>query len=186
MYLFLFCFKNNLKQIPRVIYVSSMIASIQAAAVADAALDPVTQNFGLNYAFLFLGYKNKLYLWEVVVLARKGALSLIGVAYATVPRTQSMLGLLVLMVSLVLQAHFRPFTDLLMNQYELASLAISSLTFFLGVFTLDDDRLEYTVLAIGLNILYAFVTLRVGIEVRSNNERAQLIQKVCFLMGPSY
>ena len=36
-----------------------------------------------------------MYLWEIVVLFRKGTLSLLGIAFRHIPRTQVLLGLLV-------------------------------------------------------------------------------------------
>ena len=62
--------------------------SIIEAQKARGQLSDKTQAFSTSYAFLFLGYKSELYLWEIVVLARKGVLSLIGVAFSTDPRTQ--------------------------------------------------------------------------------------------------
>jgi hypothetical protein len=41
-------------------------------------LDPETLEFHRNYAFLFLGYHQDSYAWEVLVIVRKAVLSLIG------------------------------------------------------------------------------------------------------------
>ena len=62
--------------------------TIVEAQKARHQLSFKTQAFSTSYAFLFLGYKSELYLWEIVVLARKGCLSLIGVAFSRDPRTQ--------------------------------------------------------------------------------------------------
>ena len=66
-----------------------------AQAQRELSKSPKTVIFMKNYAFLFLGYQEETYLWEIVVIARKGLLSIIGVALATDPRGQVMLGLLV-------------------------------------------------------------------------------------------
>ena len=36
------------------------------AAFAATQYDKVTEIFNMNYAFLFLGYRNETYLWELV------------------------------------------------------------------------------------------------------------------------
>ena len=62
--------------------------SLLIAQKARDELSDTTRAFSTSYAFLFLGYKSEFYLWEIVVLARKACLSLIGVAFSTDPRTQ--------------------------------------------------------------------------------------------------
>ena len=84
-------------------------------------------------------YKQDMYLWEIMVMTRKGLLSIIGVGLSTDPRSQVMLGLLLIFVCTILHAKFQPFTSELMNVYEFISLTVSALTFFVGVFTMNDS-----------------------------------------------
>ena len=60
----------------------------QRVVQARDKLDRKTLSFESNYAFLFLGYKQELYLWDIVVLTRKAVLSLIGVSLGHDPRSQ--------------------------------------------------------------------------------------------------
>ena len=161
-------------------------SSIRAACVARSQLDATTQAFQNSYAFLFLGYKPELYLWEIAVLARKGSLSLIGVAFSTDPRTQVMLGMLVIFVSAVAHAQFMPFDHPLMNMYEFISLSASAATFFIGVFTMDNaDQSEYSniktiasLLAFFINIMYVVAAVPIGFKVRRLANESKEIHKV--------
>lgn len=61
---------------------------LNIAAEARANIDPATQIFESSYAFLFLGYRQSTYIWEIVVMTRKAVLAILGVALAHEPRTQ--------------------------------------------------------------------------------------------------
>ena len=157
-------------------------ASIRAAAEAHGALSGLSRSFETSYAFLFLGYKPEHYLWELVVLARKGGLSIIAVAFSSDPDVQVMLGLLLIFFSTVAHARFQPFDDDLMNNYEFMSLFVSSMTFFLGVFTMSGsdspDSLGHAVvsgLAFAINMGYVLVAIPVGFKVR---KKAKYLKKV--------
>ena len=165
-------------------------ASIQRAYLAHSELDQKTKAFEQSYAFLFLGYKPELYLWEIAVLARKGALSVIGVAFSTNPRTQVMLGMFLIFASTVAHARFMPFNSSLMNNYEFISLAASSLTFFIGVFTMDTNNGEdidaedspaqklASALAFFTNMVYVFVAIPIGYKVKMMSKNSKEIHKV--------
>ena len=161
-------------------------SSIQTASVAHAQLDAPTQAFQHSYAFLFLGYKPDLYLWEIAVLARKGSLSLIGVAFSTNPRIQVMLGMLVIFISAVAHARFMPFDDNLMNTYEFISLSASAMTFFIGVFTMDGvDEPEDSVakdiasiLAFSINMIYVMTALPIFLKVRRLDKETVEVHQV--------
>ena len=64
------------------------VDSLNAAAKARASMNEDMKSFESNYGFIFLGYKSDNYLWEIVVMARKGALSVCGVALGHEPRSQ--------------------------------------------------------------------------------------------------
>ena len=163
------------------------LESIRAASAARTHLDAPTQAFKNSYAFLFLGYRPELYLWEIAVLARKGGLSLIGVAFSTDPRMQVMLGLLVIFVCAVAHARFMPFDDALMNTYEFISLSASAMTFFIGVFTMDNEDDTTTELASALafvvNMLFVVSAVPIGLRVKKIASRSKNIQKVQNLLA---
>ena len=161
-------------------------ASIVAASAAHTALDAQTQAFETSYGFLFLGYKPELFLWEIVVLARKGSLSLIGVAFSTDPRTQVMLGMLVTFMSAISHARFMPFDEDLMNNYEFISLSASALTFFIGVFTMgsvdqpedNSTKTLASLVAFIVNMLYVAAAVPIFLKVRHMAKDSKEIRKV--------
>ena len=71
------------------------LQSLESVRDAEKAMDQACQTFQTNFGFLFLGYQDSLYLWEIVVMARKGCLSIIAVTFVQNPSVQVMLGLLV-------------------------------------------------------------------------------------------
>jgi len=62
--------------------------SLAAAALTRQTMPEELRTFESNYGFIFLGYHRDAYLWELVVMARKGALSVCGVALGHEPRAQ--------------------------------------------------------------------------------------------------
>ena len=84
-----------------------------------------------------MGYTEANFCWEVVVISRKGLISLIGVVLSTDQRAQCMLGMMVILVSAVLHANYKPFCEDWLNHFEFLSLTASALTFFFGMFTLE-------------------------------------------------
>ena len=62
--------------------------SITDAATARSDMSEAARSFEGNYAFMFLGYRQEMYLWEIVVMARKAVLSVCGVALGHDPRSQ--------------------------------------------------------------------------------------------------
>jgi hypothetical protein len=94
-------------------------------------------SFIRNYGFLFFGYSKACFSWEVLVIARKAIISLLGVALSFDVRIQGMIGMLVIFAMTVAHAFNHPFVDPRLNQFELYSLSCSGFTFFFGILTLD-------------------------------------------------
>ena len=136
-----------------------------------------TMLFQQNYGFLFRGYHCETYYWEVVVIARKACLSLVGVVFAFDARMQVNMGLLVLMSATFAHLAYQPFTTDIMNMFELVSLSTSLLTFFFGIFTMDaaeDGEFSIaSVLAVLLNLGY----LAVVREVHKRIKQYTLLEK---------
>ena len=154
------------------------ILSIKAAASAHGQLTPIAKEFETSWAFFFLGYKKEFYLWELVILARKGALALVGVAFTAYPDAQVMLGLFLMVIAAVAHARFLPFEDDLMNNYEFISLFTSFMTFFIGIFTLHvTDKTAASWVAFLINILYLCVALPIGYRMRNKQERLKDISQ---------
>ena len=85
-----------------------------------------TETMQRRYGFLYMGYsiERGLYWWEAVVLLRKFAVLMVASSISD-PFYQSLLGVSILVVFLVAQVNFRPYTNTLLNRLEL--LVMSSL-----------------------------------------------------------
>ena len=114
--------------------------SVTATQFKSEALNiefPHLPKFYKNYAFLFMGYTADMSCWEVVVISRKALISLVGVSLATDQRAQCMLGMMIVFVSAVMHANYKPFCEGWLNRFEFVSVSASALAFFLGMFTLE-------------------------------------------------
>jgi hypothetical protein len=148
------------------------IAQVVAVRAAEAKLyltDEDTAKFYRNFSFLFLGYKSESYCWEVVVICRKGVITIIGVVFSFDQRAQGMLGLLCILTSIVLHSIQKPFVDGRMNSFELFSLCCSASIFYFGLFTLDagengNNRSGASVLTLIITIGYLFVAFVYGLK----------------------
>ncbi len=136
--------------------------SISATQIKSAR--SINYTFFKNYSFLFLGYKPKAYWWEVVIICRKGLISLVGVIFVFDKRAQGMLGMVIIFLVSVLHASIKPFIDSRFNNFELLSLMTSASTFFFGIFTLDggDNGQVFNAassFALLVNVLYFFISI---------------------------
>ena len=72
-----------------------------------------------------------------------------------------------------------------MNMYEFISLAASSMTFFIGVFTMGNDNSTVTdvasTLAFVVNMLYVLAAVPIGLQVKKLAKRSKDIHKVRFI-----
>jgi hypothetical protein len=151
--------------------------------LANQLLTPSELDFVHSYAFLFLGYTNVCFYWEVVMMARKAVVSVLAIVLAAEDvRTQGVLGLATMFLSTVAHSRFQPLVDPFMDRFELFSLCISSFTFFCGVLTLDAGESGQSVVsastwALAVNVLYFMVAaglqLKLLITEKLNDKRNQ-------------
>ena len=95
------------------------------------------------------------------------------------PRLQIMTGLLVLFVATILHARFLPFANMEMNKFEFVSLMVSSMTFYLGIFTIDagdsGDKFAFaSAVAIVVNGSYLLVVVYTGRYVLQDGQNEAL------------
>ena len=62
--------------------------SLYAAAAARLSLNSEFRTFESSFGFLFLGYKEDYFMWELCIMVRKGLLCILGVTLNHDPRTQ--------------------------------------------------------------------------------------------------
>ena len=64
-----------------------------------------------KFGYMFTGYKNTLFLWEIVIVFIKIGFVMVTVFLKAVSsETQVLVGLLILIISMILHVRFRPFT----------------------------------------------------------------------------
>ena len=151
-----------------VVHVKKRRMSSMSRQVSSLSLDNDTKRFFTRYAFLFVGYTEDAYYWEVVVLGRKALVSLIGVTLSFNKRLQGMMGLLIIFCATIAHVNQKPFIDPRLNLFEWASLGSAAATFFLGVFTIDagssGEAFEFSsLLAFIINVLFLLIAMCFGI-----------------------
>lgn len=118
--------------------------------------------FKKSYSFLYQGYSYDAYWWEVSVLFRKVALSLVAVFFKFDMHIQGLAGLVIIFLCCLGHARWWPFESEDMNRMEFASLLTTATTFLCGQFTFTSfgySSLETTAacaVAMTVNILYIF------------------------------
>ncbi len=148
----------------------------------ENAFSAELQRFANNYAFLFLGYKSEIAYWEVVVMLRKVAISLIGVIVAVDFRLQGMSGMLVVIFASYAQLRYSPFVQADLNLFEFLSLCSSLFIFFFGIFTLDAgangaSMPASSVVALVINTVYLFAVVAWGIKLKLSQRKQLLTQE---------
>ncbi len=119
----------------------------------------------LKYGFLFDGFKEDSYYWEVVIMVRK-----LGMVTVTVflrkfgPTVQAATALIWLIGSLVFQVRKMPYASDQLNKLEVAGLSVAVVTMYLGLLMFSTKfssimREVLTVLVIILNITWVAIIL---------------------------
>ncbi|CDW73142.1 UNKNOWN [Stylonychia lemnae] len=94
--------------------------------------------------FLFNGYKIKTFYWEIVILYRKILIVMITVFLSSIsPETQVLVGLIVILISILLQVKFRPYYTSTLNTMESYSLLVSAVTLYSGMFYITGKYYKY-------------------------------------------
>jgi hypothetical protein len=88
----------------------------------------------MRLSFLYNGYEQKWYWWELVVVARKVLLVSLAVFFSDAPHVQSLLAVLLVTGALMLHVYAAPFRNPTMTKMEFFSLATTFITFFCGQF----------------------------------------------------
>jgi len=169
-------FLMSAKNQPKVLAIAqTATTSVLSGPQAENALPAHTQTFADNYGFLFLGYKSEIAYWEVVVMLRKIAISLIGVIVAVDFRLQGMSGMLVVIFALYAQLRYSPFVQ---ADLKFLSLCSSMSTFYFGIFTLDAGANGASIpassaVALVVNSVYLFAVVVWGVKLKLSERQAE-------------
>jgi len=98
----------------------------------------------MKYGYLFSGYKTSLYYWELVTIITKVLLVMVTLYLKEVsPESQVLVGLLLLILFMILQVRFRPFATMRLNNLQLSSIMVTSLTMYAGMFYVTGNHYTY-------------------------------------------
>jgi hypothetical protein len=114
-------------------------------ATRQVLLSRHEEDFKSSFSFIFLGFKDKSFYWEVLVMLRKTLLVSLTVAFKFDRRLLGHLGLLIYMYASIAHSRRLPYVNDVMNKLEYLSLFCTSSTFYLGGLTLaNESGREYT------------------------------------------
>eukprot|EP00455_Lapot_gusevi_P049496 TRINITY_DN7029_c0_g2_i2.p1 TRINITY_DN7029_c0_g2~~TRINITY_DN7029_c0_g2_i2.p1 ORF type:complete len:453 (+),score=112.27 TRINITY_DN7029_c0_g2_i2:713-2071(+) len=97
------------------------------------------QTIKYKYYFLYTGYEDKWFFWELVVIVRKILLVLISVFFVYNLHIQTLMALLLVVVSILMHVYAQPFSDDLVDLLEFVSLLTTLMTFYCGQYLFITD-----------------------------------------------
>ena len=102
------------------------------------------------YGFVYRGFKERFYYWEIVILGRKFCFACISVLVRPLGADlQGYLGLLVLSFAYAVHAYVQPYKSNRMNNVEALALVVAWITLFIGV-VISSPNIDESA-ALGLN-----------------------------------
>jgi len=144
--------------------------------------------------FLYNGYENRTWYWEMVVLLRKMVLVALSLSYSGVSVSMLvLLGFLVLIVSFHFQFKYEPYLDDEADTMEHRSLLVASVTLFFGLFFLADSvhktvdwLVFFVILIVNLYFLTYFIKeMYVAIKNSLRDKNPKLYMKICLFSRKS-
>jgi hypothetical protein len=118
------------------------------------------------YQFLYGGYTEETYYWEGVILLRKAMLNVILVTMqASSAMTQALAVQIVLLGSIIAQNTLQPYSNVILNRLELASLGLSYSTLYAGLFLFDEGVSKSVKMVLTISLLSLFCVAIVGFVV---------------------
>jgi predicted outer membrane repeat protein len=93
----------------------------------------------LKYGFLYNGFTPKAYYWEFVIMYRKIFIICCSVFLGEVVLTQALTVMIFLLLSLHFQMRYQPYNTPELNQMELRSILVSSVTIYSGLYFLANQ-----------------------------------------------
>ena len=117
-----------------------------------------------RYGFLFNGYTKSEYYWEFVILYRKILIISCSVFIANLASVniQALTVLILLIISLVMQLNFSPYSGKELNTMEVRSILVSTVTIYCGLYYLTGDldyvsRVIFFIIIVVANIYFLYI-----------------------------
>ena len=109
------------------------------------------------FIFLYAGFREPAYLWEVIILARKILLNMVLLSTSAI--VGSLLCLIIFQVSSSIQHLVQPYKDRAVNIGEGVMLGCTSLTLFAGLFLFSGDNVMFITVIISLIIVASAILM---------------------------
>ena len=134
----------------------------------------------VNFGFIYKGYNEKYYFWEIVLFARKFLLIFIGVFTEFFPKeTRDINLVLILMVFFLAQVKCKPFEKNFLNKLEKLSLLIATITCYIGILLYSETMQEASIFFLILVFLINAAYLGVWVHyLRKYGNLGELLQKI--------
>jgi hypothetical protein len=128
---------------------------------ADVKSEQVTEKGGSRasdiFAFLYKGYNEKHYYWEVVIFLKKLSLTFIAIFTELFPtHSKSVLLLIVLIFFIYLNLRSKPYVSMFLNYFDTFSLIVSFITANVGILLWSKDLQPASPFFLGVIILANF------------------------------
>jgi len=120
----------------------------------------VKKHYKRVFNFIYQGYRDDFYYWEVMIMIRKFAFAFISVMFKpSGTDVQSYSALLVLLFAIIIQLHIKPYILPEMNFAEFFGLFTNFITTFLGLYMASDNiavvtRMAFSGIILALNIAF--------------------------------
>eukprot|EP00741_Cyanophora_paradoxa_P003800 tig00000718_g3694.t1 len=113
-----------------------------------------------KFSFLYRGYEQRCWYWEIVVIIRKLLIALVVSVLDGRPQIQGLIGLGILLAAMVLNLKLAPWDSDLLDVVDLCAIVVSTTTVYAGLFfynrdfldRVDEDVITYTLIV--LNVLF--------------------------------
>mmetsp|Transcript_3860 Transcript_3860/g.6766 ORF Transcript_3860/g.6766 Transcript_3860/m.6766 type:complete len:1674 (-) Transcript_3860:431-5452(-) len=142
--------------------------------------------FEIRFAFLYKGYKEEFYWWEMAVITRKILVIFITIYFASSVWLQTLLALGVLVIAVLANGRAMPYEWKIVAYLDLVSVSVSMTSIYLGLYFktgVASDGLVggtvATVILMAMNLLFAcfFAYALVGILLKKFRKSLSYLQK---------
>jgi hypothetical protein len=137
-----------------------------------------------RYQFLYGGYLQNRYFWELVIMVRKMAMIFVVVFFSFSVNIQVLVAIFVILVFTVANFIFRPYEVVILDKFESLSLLTSFVTFYCGLFLFvqdltSTDRMLLSVAIVASNVaFFLYGGISVYLLMRAQNSLEDALDKV--------
>ena len=134
-----------------------------------------------KYGFVYLGFKDEMYFWEITVMLRKAAIISIGVFLETAGiRLQTLCAIFVMAIAAAMHIHWKPYESPTLDKLERYSIVCAFITLYAGMFFYEgvppSVRIFFTMCLVLLNSAYLTYMFMQISKIAMQSEKAKLFR----------